>query len=57
MRLSREQVERIERLLPKQRGTVAIDHRTVLNAMLYVAVIGRTRRGLPIMDGRWHTVS
>ena len=57
MRLSREQVERIERLLPKQRGTVAIDHRTVLNAMLYVALIGRTRRGLPIMDGRWHTVS
>jgi len=56
MQLSREQFELIEHLLPKQRGNVAIDNLTVLNAILYVAVNGCTWRGLPSKYGRWHTV-
>jgi transposase len=56
MQLSREQFELIEHLLPKQRGNVAIDNLTVLNAILYVAVNGCTWRGLPRKYGRWHTV-
>lgn len=56
MQLSREQFELIEHLLPKQRGNVAIDNLTVLNAILYVAVNGCTWRGLPTRYGRWHTV-
>jgi transposase len=56
VRLSGEQFELIEHLLPKQRGNVAIDNLTFLNAVLYVAVNGCTWRGLPRTYGRWHTV-
>jgi len=54
--LNREQFELVEHVLPKQRGNVAIDNLTVLNAILYVAVNGCTWRGLPRKYGRWHTV-
>ena len=56
MQLTRQQFELIEHLLPVQRGNVAIDNLTVLNAILYVAVNGCTWRGLPSKYGRWHTV-
>ena len=56
MQLTREQYGLIEHLLPTQRGNVAIDNLTVLNAILYVAVNGCTWRGLPRKYGRWHTV-
>ena len=56
MQLRREQFEPIEHLLPEQRGNVAIDNLTVVNAILYVAVNGCTWRGLPSKYGRWHTV-
>jgi len=56
MQLTQQQFELIEHLLPTQRGNVAIDNLTVLNAILYVAVNGCTWRGLPSKYGRWHTV-
>ena len=56
MQLNRDQFGLIKHLLPKQRGNVAIDNLTVLNAILYVAVNGCTWRGLPTKYGRWHTV-
>jgi len=43
MQLSRDQYGLIEHLLPKQRGNVAIDNLTVLNAILYVASEGDAR--------------
>ena len=36
MELTKEQYERIEKYLPKQRGNVKIDNRQFLNAILYV---------------------
>ena len=51
MQLSREQFELIEHVLPKQRGNVAIDNLTVLNAILFVAVNACTWRGLPPRSG------
>ncbi len=56
MQLTRQQFELIEHLLPVQRGNVAIDNLTILNAILFVAVNGCTWRGLPAQYGRWHTV-
>ena len=56
MQVRREQFDLIEHLLTTQRGNVAIDNLTVLNAILYVAANGCNRRGLPRKYGRWHTV-
>lgn len=56
MQSTREQVELIEHLLPKQRGNVAIHNLAILNAIVYVAVNGCTWPGLPRKYGRWHTV-
>lgn len=56
MTLSQEQFERIEGLLPVQRGHVAIANRQLLNAVLYVVENGCKWRGLPASFGRWHTV-
>ena len=56
MELTQEQYERIEPLLPVQRGNVSISNLQVLNAILYVAEHGCKWRGLPSRFGRWHTV-
>ena len=56
MELTQDQYERIEHLLPVQRGNVSIPNRQVLNAILYVAEHGCKWRGLPPRFGRWHTV-
>jgi len=56
MQLTREQFTRIEHVLPVQRGNVAIDNFTLINAILFVAVNGCTWRALPNRYGRWHTV-
>ena len=56
MELTQDQFERIETLLPVQRGNVSISNLQVLNAILYVAEHGCKWRGLPPRFGRWHTV-
>ena len=56
MELTQDQFERIESLLPVQRGNVSISNLQVLNAILYVAEHGCKWRGLPPRFGRWHTV-
>ena len=56
MELTQEQFERIEPLLPVQRGNVKISNLMVLNAILYVAEQGCKWRGLPERFGNWHTV-
>ena len=56
MELSREQYERIQDCLPRQRGNVKIGNLPLLNALLYVLEHGGKWRGLPRGFGRWHTV-
>lgn len=56
MELTPEQFARIEPVLPRQRGNVSLDNRTVLNAMLYVCENGCKWRRLPERFGNWHTV-
>lgn len=54
--LSLEQFEKIQNLLPVQRGNVAISNLQLLNAVLYVVENGCKWRGLPPSFGKWHTV-
>ena len=56
MELTQDQYERIEHLLPVQRGNVSIPNLQVLNAILYIAEQGCKWRGLPPRFGRWHTI-
>lgn len=56
MEITREQYERIEKYLPKQRGNVKIDNQQLINALLYVAENGCKWRALPEQFGKWHTV-
>ncbi len=56
MELTETQFERIEALLPRQRGNVSLSNLQVLNAILYVAGHGCKWRGLPERFGNWHTV-
>ena len=54
--LSEEQYGRIKDCLPRQRGNVSIDNRTLLNALLFVLENGCKWRAVPKEFGRWHTV-
>ena len=56
VQLTLEQFNRIEHVLPVQRGNVAIDDFTLIHAILFVAVNGCTWHALPNWSGRWHTV-
>ena len=56
MELSEEQYGRIKDCLPRQRGNVSIDNRTLLNALLFVLENGCKWRAVPAHFGRWHTV-
>ena len=56
MNLTETQYQRIEALLPRQRGNVKISNLQVLNAILYVAEQGCKWRGLPARFGNWHTI-
>jgi transposase len=56
MEISAEQYERIEAILPPQRGSVSLNNLQVLNAILYVAEQGCKWRGLPKRFGNWHTI-
>ena len=57
--LTNEQWERLHPLLPPQKprtGRPALDHRTVLNGILWVLRTGAPWRDLPERYGNWTTV-
>ena len=56
MTLTNEQFQRIEHLLPKQRGNVVVDHLTFLQALQYMAENGCRWRALPEKFGKWNTI-
>ncbi len=56
MQISEAQYQRIEPILPRQRGNVSLSNLSVLNAILYVAEQGCKWRGLPKHFGNWHTI-
>jgi transposase len=56
MKLTDKQYNRIAVLLPKQRGNVKIDNRTMLNALIYRCKNGCSWRGLPKEFGHWHVI-
>ena len=56
MEITREQYQKIEKYLPRQRGNVKIDNLQLINAILYVAENRCKWRALPERYGKWHTV-
>jgi transposase len=56
MEITAEQYQKIESMLPTQRGNVSLSNLDVLNAILYVAEHGCKWRGLPKRFGNWHTI-
>jgi len=56
MGISKEKFNRIEHLLPRQRGNVRICNRNVLDAFLFIAENGCKWRALPKEFGNWHTI-
>ncbi len=56
MEITESQFEKIEHMLPRQRGNVKHDSRTVLNGMLYVVENGCKWRALPERFGPWNAV-
>ena len=51
-----EQYQRIEHLLPKQRGNVVVENITFLNSLKYMAENGCRWRALPEHFGKWSTI-
>ncbi len=51
-----KQFQRIEHLLPKQRGNVVVDNFTFLNALQYMCENGCRWRALPEKFGKWSTI-
>ena len=56
MELTEEQFDRIQHLLPKQRGNVVIDNLTFLRALHYIDKNGCCWRALPTHFGKWYTI-
>jgi len=56
MEINDEQYEKIAKILPKQRGNMKIDNRTLINALLYICANGCKWRGLPKEFGDWHVI-
>jgi transposase len=56
MELKENQYQRIQKLLPKQRGNVKVENRDLLNALIYRCENGCSWRGLPQSFGPWHTI-
>ena len=53
MEITKEELEKIEKYLPKPRGNLKVDNLQLINAMLYVMENGWA---LPKHYGNWHTV-
>jgi transposase len=56
MTWTQEDYERIQDLLPVQRGNVKIDHLTFLQALQYMTENGCRWRALPKEFGKWSTI-
>ena len=56
MEITKEQFEKIEPYLPRQRGNVSMSNHQIVNAILYVTENGCKWRALPKTYGNWHTV-
>ena len=56
MRITIEQYEKMKPLLPVQRGNVAADNITFINALLYICENGCKWRRLPKEYGKWHVI-
>ena len=56
MEITKEQYEKIEKYLPRQRGNVSMTNLQMINAILYVTENGCKWRALPKTYGNWHTV-
>ena len=56
MKITANEFQKIEHLLPVQRGNVRHDNLKFLNAILYVAEHGCKRRGLPADFGNWNSI-
>ena len=56
MEITREQYERIDKYLPRQRGNVSMSNLQFINAILYVTENGCKWRALPESYGNWHTI-
>jgi transposase len=56
MKLTEERYEKIKHCLPKQRGNVKIDNKTLINALLYICENGCKWRSLPSEFGDWHVI-
>ncbi len=53
---TKEQYEKIEKYLPRQRGKVSMTYLQMINAIQYVTENGCKWRALPKTYGNWHTV-
>jgi len=56
MEITKEQFERVEKFLPKQRGNVEINNRDFINALIYMNENGCKWRSLPEKYGKWYSV-
>ena len=56
MKITADEFQRIEHLLPVQRGNVRYGNLKFLNAILYVAENGCKWRGLPAEYGNWNSI-
>jgi transposase len=56
MKLKENQYRQIEKLLPRQRGNVKVENRSLLNALIYRCENGCSWRALPQSFGPWHTI-
>jgi len=56
MKINKEQYEKIKPILPIQRGNVAVENMTFINALLYICENGCKWRRLPKEYGNWHVI-
>jgi len=56
MEITEKKYEKIKRLLPVQRGNVAINNLTFISALLYICENGCKWRKLPSEFGYWHVI-
>jgi len=56
MKINKKQYQKIEKLLPIQRGNVKIDNYDMLNALIYRCKNGCSWRDLPKEFGNWHVI-
>jgi len=56
MEFTQEHYDRIEHLLPKQRGNVEIENQTFFRSLQYMAENGCRWRAMPKEFGKWSTI-